>query len=134
MDYTEKAMRYLSWERQQIQRQIPPGSAITLTWREGLYIGSIQQIVPDYDASIYLLSKNVERWSADFVETVTRLDEGRLILSADDSLDLDGRLSVVRREGNTLHELNGQQTEFMERLIITGLDQSGQVHIVEHIG
>lgn len=79
-------------------------------WRDGIYIGHIQTIVPDYSSEIVSLSKTSRPLEEDFTRAVRRLDPSRLDLIADNELDLDGPHHLVRRVEKRLTIMTLEQT------------------------
>lgn len=90
---------------------------VLITWKDCVYIGSIQDVVPEFSDEIVLLSKSSYKLPDNLVNAIRKLDDKRLELGADESLDLNGRQHVLRRVENRLVFMTSEQTE----------------HIVEHL-
>ena len=65
-------------------------------------------------SSIYLilLSKSSNPIPGNLASAIKALDQDRLELQADDSLDLDGRQQVLRKLENRLEHMTPEQTEY----------------------
>jgi len=129
MGYEQQAKSYLEWEKQNIVIQRPPGTAISLEWKKDHYVGTIQQIVLEYDPKIVLLSKSSQPIHPELHQAILRLDQGRLQLKADDILDLEGRLHFLRRIGYRLTNLTARQMVYMATTPTSITDQIGQTTI-----
>ncbi len=92
---------------------IPTG--VMVSWKNGIYIGQIQIIVPDYSPEIVALSKSSKPLMDLIVGAIMKLDKDRTNLVADDSLDLTGRQHVLRRLENRLTMMTPEQTEYIMR-------------------
>lgn len=86
---------------------------VMVEWRNGMYIGHIQIIVPDYSPEIVSLSKCSNLLHDDLVDAIKKLDRNRLNLVADECLDLTGRNHLLRRLENRLTVLTSEQTRYM---------------------
>ncbi len=91
----------------------PEPISVLVTWKNGVYIGSIQYTASEFSDEIVMLSKSTSKLPNDLVSAIRKLDEKRLELCADASLDLDGRQHILRRVENRLVSMNPQQTEYM---------------------
>ncbi len=84
-----------------------------ITWKKDMYIGHIQEVISDSSKEIVILSKSSYPLQKELVEEIRKLDKERIELHADDILDLDGRLHVVRRLDNRLTFMTHDQTLYM---------------------
>ena len=119
----EKIMHTTDWEKAAIyileQEKVmnvfncPESVGVVIKWKDDIYIGSIQEIVPEFSKEIVLLSKSTNKLPDGLVNAIRKLDEKRLELDADKSLDLKGRQHILRRIENRLVLMNSQQTEYM---------------------
>jgi hypothetical protein len=116
MDYVnweEVAKNILEQEKILKTCNYPAPISVLLTWREDVYIGSIQDAAPGFSDEIVVLSKSTYRLPGDLVSAIRKLDEKRLELAADESLDLDGRQHILRRVGNVLIYMTSEQLKYM---------------------
>ena len=93
----------------------PPPIRVLVEWRQGVYIGHIQIIVPDYSKEIVALGKTSNPVLGGLVTAIKELDKERINLRADDSLDLSGRNHVLRRLEDRLTIMTPPQTQYMLR-------------------
>lgn len=91
----------------------PPSVPVLVTWKNNVYIGSIQEVAPELSPEIVLLSKSTCDMPVELSEAIRKLDKKRLELVALDSLDLAGRQHVLRRLGDKLVYMTSEQTEYM---------------------
>lgn len=91
----------------------PEPTSVLIKWRGGTYVGSIQEIVPEFSIEIVTLSMSSYPLPIYLADAIRKLDLGRLELEADDKLDLTGRQHVLRRGGNKLTYLTPEQTAYM---------------------
>jgi Ribonuclease G/E len=91
----------------------PAPTPVLVTWKDGIYIGSIQDVAPGFSDEIVVLSKSTYKLPSDLVNAIRRSDKERLELVAEDNLGLDGRQHVLRRLGNRLVYMTSEQTEHM---------------------
>lgn len=89
-----------------------PTSAI-IKWNDLVYIGSIQEIVPEFSKEIVLLSKSRYILPDKLMNAIRELDKGRLELIADSFLDLIGRQHILRMLDNRLTNMTEEQTKYM---------------------
>jgi hypothetical protein len=108
-------IRYLAEEKERVARQQPPGSPVFIEWRDQAYVGSIQEIVPEFSREIVLLNKAPQPVSAEFKTAVLALDKGRLRLRVEPLFDLRARIHILRRVGDRLLELTEGQREHLQR-------------------
>lgn len=91
----------------------PAPTFVLVTWNGGVYIGSIQEVAPEFSDEIVVLSKSSCELHSDLVSTIRKLEENRLELVAEDSLDLVGRQHVLRRLEDKLTYMTSEQTKYM---------------------
>lgn len=108
-------IRYLAEERERMAKQHPPGIAAFVDWRDHTYVGSIQEIAPEYSREIVLLNKSPQPISEEFKNAVLALDKTRLRLRAEPMFDLRARIHILRRSGERLMGLTEVQQEFLQR-------------------
>lgn len=87
--------------------------SVLITWKSGVYIGSIQEASPEFPDEIVLLSKSSYKLPDDLVNAIRKLDDKRLEFGADESLDLSGRQHILRRVENRLVYMTSEQTKYM---------------------
>lgn len=100
----EKSLKYYNY---------PESTGIIVRWKSHVYIGSVQEIVPEFSKEIVLLSKSGYILPDDLINVIKKLDKERLELDADNSLDLIGRQHILRRLGNRLTYMTSEQTKYM---------------------
>jgi len=113
MDYAKIARRYLDLERKRIKDSNPKSNGIILSWREGLYVGSLQKIAPDYSKEIVLLSKTSSPLQRMLIDAIKIFEPDRQTIKADSSLNLEGRQHVLRINGSNLTHITSKQTEYI---------------------
>lgn len=91
----------------------PTPTLVFVTWKGGVYIGSIQDVAPEFSDEIVLLSKSSYMLPDDLVNAIRRLDDKILELVAEDNLDLEGRQHVLRRLEDRLQCMTSEQIEHM---------------------
>lgn len=122
------AINYLAQEKQTLTRNVPPAIATLIEWRSQTYIGSIQEVASKYSKEIVLLSKSSQPIPEELIKALAELDKGRLNLSAETTLDLEGRLYVLRRVGDILQQMTVDQLDYVERHQIAIIeDNTGDV-------
>ena len=112
-DWEEVAKDILEQEKILKTCNYPAPISVLIIWNEGVYIGSIQDAAPGFSDEIVLLSKSSAKLPNDLVNAIRKLDEKRLELVAEDSLDLCGRQHVLRRLENRLVYMTSEQTKHM---------------------
>lgn len=113
--WEEVARNLLESERQARRYNVPEPLGVVLTWGNGQYIGSLQEIALNYSKEIVLLSKSSKPMQTPLVEAIRKLDQSRLEVTADQTLDLVGRQHVLRRLENNLTNMTPEQTEYVAR-------------------
>ena len=106
------AKNILKEEKARSKLNKPEPIRILVEWRDDTYIGSLQEIAPDFSKEIVLLSKSSNPIPGNLASAIKALDQDRLELQADDSLDLDGRQQVLRKLENRLEHMTPEQTEY----------------------
>lgn len=91
----------------------PEPTCVLVTWKNGIYIGVIQTIVPTFSKEIVFLSKSSNPIGYKVADAIRKMDNGIFELIADDILDLTGRYHVVRRLENKLVKMTSEQTVYM---------------------
>ncbi len=108
-------IRYLSGEKERMARQQPPGIPVFIEWRGHTYIGSFQEIAPEFSREIILLNKSPQPVSEDFKSALLAFDKDRPCLQAEPTFDLQARILLLRRCGERLQRLTRDQEEFLQR-------------------
>jgi len=108
-------IRYLAEERERMAKQQPPGIPAFIDWRDHTYVGSIQEIAPEYSSKIVLLNKSPQPVSEEFKNAVLALDKNRLRLNAEPMFDLQARIHILGRSGERLMGLTEDQQEYLKR-------------------
>ena len=112
-NWEERAKRLLEhWEMMKACIY-PTPTPVFVTWKGSVYIGSIQDVAPEFSDEIVLLSKSSDKLPDDLVNAIRRLDDKRLELVAEDNLDLEGRQHVLRRLNDRLKYMTSEQIEHM---------------------
>ncbi len=110
LNWRDLARRVLEYERETKPFHQPPSVGIVLEWRNERRIGCIQPgILPEFPAVVFL-SINSVHIAPEFIQAIRNLDPGRLLLTADDGLDLKGNFHTVRREENRLTFMTAKET------------------------
>ena len=91
----------------------PKPMSANIYWKDDFYIGSIQEIVPEFSKEIVLLSKSSNHYPKELAHALRKLDSERLDLFADGNLDMKGRQHVVRKIGDKLMQMTTDQIKFM---------------------
>lgn len=113
INWEEVAKSLLQQEELLKSVNYPKPISILVEWKDNVYIGSIQEIVPESSKEIVVLSKSSSPLPNDLVNAIRKLDKERLELYADDSLDLDGRQHILRRLEDRLVHMMQEQTIYM---------------------
>lgn len=93
----------------------PKPTGVLVEWKNGLYIGSIQQIVPEYSTEIFMLSKSSSLLPDGLVKAIKEQNPERLYLHADSALDLTGRQYVLRKLEDRLVALTPEQDQYVTK-------------------
>lgn len=93
----------------------PKPISANIYWKNNFYIGSIQEIVPEFSKEIVLLSKSSNHYPEELAQALMILDSGRIKLFVDDNLYIEGRQHVVRRVGDKITYMTTEQTIFMSK-------------------
>ncbi|MFQ5989873.1 MAG: hypothetical protein ACE5K9_08160 [Candidatus Methylomirabilales bacterium] len=107
-------IRYLADEKERMAKMQPSGIPAFVDWRDHTYVGSIQEIAPDYSSEVVLLNKSPEPVSDEFKNAVLALDKNRLFLKVEPMFDLRARIHILRRSGERLMGLTEDQQEFLK--------------------
>jgi hypothetical protein len=91
----------------------PKTISANIYWKKDFYIGSIQEIVPEFSKEIVLLSKSSNHYPEELAKALMKFESGRIELFADNDLDLEGRQHVARRIGDKIVHMTIEQTLFM---------------------
>ncbi len=91
----------------------PPAYLVILDWRAQHYVGSLQHFLPIYP-EVVLLSKTSSPMPTSLKDALVRARPALVYVSAKDMLDLEDRTHVLRRLGNQLFPLTGEQTDYMD--------------------
>lgn len=111
--WTEMARSILEQEKLLRSSNYPEPIGVIVKWDDIPYIGSIQEIVPEFSKEIVLLSKSQYVLPDKLMDAIRELDKGRLELVVDSSLDLIGRQHILRRLDNRLTNMTEEQTKYM---------------------
>jgi len=114
MDQLEQtAKKWLEGEGMQIAMQIPVGIAMTLQWRRQKYLGSVQQLYPDFDSQVVMLSKTISPVPDALVREISFQSSGRLELIADDECNLSAPHIFARRIEDRITFLTDVQSQYL---------------------
>lgn len=111
--WVEMAKSILEQEKLLEYRNYPKPTSAIIKWNDLVYIGSIQEIVPEFSKEIVLLSKTRYILPDKLMNAIRKLDKERLELVADSFLDLVGRQHILRRVDNRLTNMTEEQTKYM---------------------
>lgn len=112
-NWEEIAKNMLEQEKMLNIYNYPTPISVLITWKGCVYIGSIQEVSPEFSEEIVVLSKSSAKLPDDLVNAIRRLDSERLELVAEDSLDLRGRQHILRRLEDELVYMTSEQTKHM---------------------
>jgi len=121
-DWYQAARRIIAQGQLSLPNQDPPGVAVSVEWKNQPYIGSIQQIAPEFSDEIVLLNKSTNPIPEGLNRAINELDKDRLRLSVDPAVDLEDRLNVLRRVGDQLQYLTADQFRYIERRPISVIE------------
>lgn len=93
----------------------PEPTGVLVEWKSGIYIGSIQQAVPDYSKEIFMLSKSSSPLPDGLVKAIKEQDPSRPYLHADNAIDLAGRQHILRKLEDRLVALTSEQDQYMSK-------------------
>lgn len=108
-------IKYLAEEKERMAKQKPTGVPAFVDWRDQTYVGSIQEIAPEYSTEIVLLNKSPQPISEEFKNAVLALDKSRLRLKAEPMFDLQVGIHILRRSEEKLMGLTEDQQEFLQK-------------------
>ena len=110
--WDEQARLLLAQENTLLHYMVPRPTPITLYWRGGVYLGSIQENLPGYDPEVIVLKRHIGTNSISLVKALRRLDPERLELIADNSFMLgDSKTAIARRINSRVREMTQEQLE-----------------------
>lgn len=112
-NWEEMAKSLLLYEKSIKTMIYPEPIRAMITWKNDVYVGHIQEIVPEFSKEIVALSKPTYPLQKELIEEIRKFDRDRIELCADNDLDLEGRQHILRRLDNRLTHMNCQQTEYM---------------------
>ena len=123
-NWDEIAREYIESEKINLAKQSPRGDAVLVEWKGQVYAGSVQKIEPEYDKEIVLLSKTSVPIPNELQKAILKAQPKRIKLNADNSLDLEGMLHIVRMSWEKLGIMNPEQLRHMQGnlIIITDSD------------
>ena len=107
-------IKYLAAEKERMLRQKPPGIPAFIEWRDNTYVGSFQEIAPEYSAEIILLNKSLQPVSEEFKSAILTFDKNRPCLRAEPTFDLRASMLLLRRSGDRLMKLTRDQEDFLQ--------------------
>jgi hypothetical protein len=114
-DWKAVAKGMLQQEKELSVFNHPKPTGVLVEWKNKLYIGSIQQIVPDYSKEIFMLSKSSSLLPDGLVKAIKEQNPERLYLHADSTLDLTGRQYVLRKLEDRLVALTPEQDQYVAK-------------------
>lgn len=112
-NWKDMAKSLLQYEKSIKTMIYPEPIRAIITWKNDIYIGHIQEIVPEFSKEVVVLSKSSNPLQKELIEEIRKLDKERIELYVDDNLDLEGRQHIIRRLDNRLTYMTRQQTEYM---------------------
>lgn len=113
-NWNEIAKKLINSFEQIIVQQKPQGYAVLVEWRNDAYIGSLQHIAQKYSNEIVLLSKTTNPIPIELKESLILTQKDITQIIADNTLDLEGRLHVIRMINNKLGIMTSNQTRYMQ--------------------
>ncbi len=100
---------FLANERKTKPFHHPPSTGIVLEWRKERRIGCIQwPVLADFPAVVFVSIMSVYI-DPEYIRAIRNLDPGRLLLTAEDRLDLRGNFHILRREGDRLTFMTAEE-------------------------
>lgn len=111
--YKRLSESILDQEKSLSQYNFPQSVGVFIKWKGDIYIGSIQEIVPEFSRDIVLLSKSSNKIPSRLVNAIKKLDPERRVLYANDSLDLEGRQHILKITDNILEYMTPEQTKYV---------------------
>ncbi len=112
-NWEEIAKRLLHNIKEVEKHNKPKPLSILLEYRSDIYIGSLQEISPEYSREIVLLSKSTNPLKGNIVKAIEKLEPERPYFHADSSLDLEGRQHILRRLENKLIKMTPEQAKYI---------------------
>jgi len=89
----------------------PKAQLVLVKWRQGEYLGSIQQVYSQF-SDVFYLSKTSKPIPSKLANSIRKIEPSILDMKADDELELKGRGHVLRRLENRLTQMTPEQTEY----------------------
>lgn len=114
-DWDHLARKFLDMERKKLETNNPHSTPLNVYWKGRVYVGSIQEIFPEYSKEIVLLSKGSYPADHNMINALNRVHKERLEVTADNELDLTGRQHVLRRLKTKLTRMTSEQTKYAEK-------------------
>ena len=114
-DWKAVAKGMLQQEKELSVFNHPKPTGVLVEWKNKLYIGSIQQIVPDYSKEIFMLSKSSSPLPDGLVKAIKEQNPDRLYLCADSTLDIPDRQYVLRKLEDRLVALTPEQDQYIAK-------------------
>ncbi len=128
-DAIEEAYQYLLKEEEIMKTLQPSGEAILVEWKNKTYAGCTQVISPEYSKEIVLLNKTSKPITDSLKKGILYFHPERTILAADECLDIEGPLAIVRRIDDFISYMTPQQTRYMENRTIRITDTRNGLEI-----
>ena len=86
----------------------PPLRTAIVVWRDRMYIGGIQHVIEE-DREIVFLTKSSKPIEPELAISLLELDPTRLHLRCQNSVEIDGRMHVLRLVGEELMRMTPKQ-------------------------
>ena len=131
IDWDKAAKAYVKGEKELLKQQNPRGYGVTVNWRDGDYLGSLQHVALQFYPDIVLLSKTSDPLSPEYIGAISRQQPKRERLTADSNLDLEGRLHFLRRVEDRLTKMTPKQTTYMQNNLPAILETNTGIETVK---
>ena len=118
-NWDEIVRKMLPELEREIAQQQPPGYKILLDWNNNWYMGSLQHIAPEYSDEIVLLSKSTNPIPLGLMDAILRAQPKKIKIQADNKLDLEGRLHVLRKKEGKLEIMTANQLSYVQNQRVT---------------
>ncbi|MEK6839329.1 MAG: hypothetical protein AABX72_00135 [Nanoarchaeota archaeon] len=118
-NWDEIVRKMLPELEREIAQQQPPGYKILLDWNNNWYMGSLQHIAPEYSDEIVLLSKSTNPIPLGLRDAILRAQPKKIKIQADNKLDLEGRLHVLRKKEGKLEIMTANQLSYVQNQRVT---------------
>lgn len=109
------AKKALASENENLKMAKIKGTYAFVEWKGQTYVGYVTKLVPEYSEEIVFLEKSLVPIRKELREAALNLDKERLVLLAEDFLDLEHRLNILRKRGDTLTDLTEEQTAYIQK-------------------